>query len=93
MKTNLRILVIDDEEEVLELLDTYLGSKGFEIETCKSAQEGLDALRDASFDLVLSDIKMADMSGLEFLKAARATYPTMGIILMTGMVPLRCFTM
>lgn len=84
MLRNLRILAVDDDEDVLELVEAYLVDKGFIVETRRNAREALDVLRDHDIDLVLSDIRMAGMTGFELLTAARAAHPEIGIVLMTA---------
>ena len=84
MLDGLRVLVVDDDEQVLDVLGAYLDSKGFHTTTCTTAREGLLALRDSEFGLVISDIRMAGMDGFEFLRRVRANYPSIGIILMTA---------
>lgn len=84
MIKNLKILLVDDDPEILELLTTFLAAKGFYVTARASGREGIDALRETSFDLVLSDIAMAEMNGFEFLKIVRKNHPGIGIILMTA---------
>jgi len=84
MIKHLRILLVDDDAEILELLTTFLTARGFTVEARGSGREGIEVLRDAPFDLVLSDIAMAGMNGFEFLRIVRRTYPGIGIVLMTA---------
>ncbi|MBI4556817.1 MAG: response regulator [Candidatus Hydrogenedentes bacterium] len=84
MIRHLRVLVVDDDPSIVEVLGAYLEGKGYGVEMRLNGREGLDALRDSTYDLVISDIKMAGVNGFEFLKIARANYPTLGIILMTA---------
>jgi CheY-like chemotaxis protein len=84
MLRRIRILVIDDDPSILDLIEAFLESIDHYVVARMSGSEGLDALRDETFDLVISDINMAGMNGFEFLKIARANYPDIGIILMTA---------
>jgi CheY-like chemotaxis protein len=84
MIKHLKILLVDDEPEILELLTTFLTDKGFSVTSCSNGRDGLDALHSDSIDLVLSDIAMAEMNGFEFLRHVRNEYPGIGIILMTA---------
>jgi CheY-like chemotaxis protein len=84
MIKDLKILIVDDEPEILDLLSTFLGAKGCTVVACEDGERGLDALRDQDFDLVLSDIAMAGMNGFEFLRIVRQNHPGIGIILMTA---------
>lgn len=65
------ILAIDDEEHILELLSYNLESNGFRVLTAESGEEGLEILRKEAVDLVLLDIMLPGMDGLELLKRIR----------------------
>ena len=80
----IRILIVDDEPDVLDLLGTFLAESGLEPVTCSSAEEALQILQTHPFDLILTDVRMAEMSGFELLKIVRAQYPAMAIIIMTA---------
>lgn len=80
----LQILIVDDDEDVLETVNLYLEARGYEVTARLSPRRALHDLRDRTYDLVLSDIKMAEMDGFEFVRAVRSMYPDIGIILMTG---------
>lgn len=70
-KTN--ILVVDDEKEIADLLEIYLISDGFEVLKAYSAQEGLDIIQTQRVDLVLLDVMMPNMDGLEMCRKIRET--------------------
>lgn len=84
MLKDLRILVIDDDLAILEVLGIFLKSKGHTVDCYGSGANGLKALRMVKYDLVISDIKMAGLNGFEFLKLVRAQFPKIGIVLMTA---------
>jgi len=84
MLTDLRVLVVDDDPSILEVLETYLTGKGFEVRCASGGLEGLAALADGPYDLVLSDIQMAGCNGFELLRAAREAAPGSAIILVTA---------
>ncbi len=65
-----RILVIDDEESIRDLLEDFLESKGFEVTTTHDGESGLELLKEDKFDLFLLDLMMPGMSGLDVLKEA-----------------------
>src|SRR5262245_33249997 len=67
-----RILVADDERSMRELLAIVLKREGYEVIVAENGQAALDALAKGAVDLVISDIKMPDMSGVEVLRAAKA---------------------
>ena len=81
---DLDILVIDDDPVVRDLITEFLRLKGCKVTACEDAQQGLDAMYLAPFDLVVTDVKMAGLNGFEFLKIARANFPKIGIIIMTA---------
>ena len=77
------ILLVDDEPEVLIALSRIL-RKQYELSTANNAHEALDLLNQTHVDLVISDIRMPTMSGIELLKKIRELYPHMGRILLSG---------
>jgi len=79
-----RILVIDDEEIVLRSCRVVLQQEGYDVETRRSGQEGLDLLRDRPFDIVLCDLKMPRMSGLEVLRYIQENSPRISVVIITG---------
>ena len=79
-----RILVVDDEPAQLELAGGFLKKRGFETVLAESGEKALRSFRDQPFDLVLTDQKMAGMSGLELVHAVRALNPETAVIVMTA---------
>ncbi len=67
-----RILVVDDQQEVLDVTTTVLGSEGYDVETALSGDQALDRLSDERFDMVLLDINMPGTDGWEVLRVIRA---------------------
>ncbi len=84
MIKHLRILVVDDDPLVIELLTSFLEGRGSDVRTCSSGEEAWRALSDTEYDLLVSDIDMTGMDGFELLRKTRATYPRIGIVLMTA---------
>ncbi|MCZ6636239.1 MAG: response regulator [bacterium] len=68
------ILIVDDSPTVRAIFQDYLESAGYRVREAENGHQGLDLLREHSFDLVLSDMEMPEMDGLAFLKALRETY-------------------
>ena len=66
------ILVIDDEEQMRDLLDMMLTDDNHSVKTASDGVEGLLACHHEKFDLIITDINMPNMGGLEFIKKARA---------------------
>jgi DNA-binding response OmpR family regulator len=68
MGTKASILIVDDEPDTLGLIELTLKTAGYNVQTASGGQDALRKVRDESFDLVLLDIMMPDMSGYEVLK-------------------------
>ena len=79
-----RILVVDDEPPQLEILRLILGSEGYEVATAPSGRGALAALRREAFDLVLTDLKMANLSGIALLQEILREQPGACVVLMTA---------
>jgi two-component system, OmpR family, KDP operon response regulator KdpE len=77
-----RILVVDDEPQIRRIMRTTLTSAGYEVEDAKTGEEALGKVRDYRPDLVLLDINMPGMSGLETCRAIRAD-PNVAIVMLT----------
>ena len=81
-----RILVIDDEKEVCKLLEDFLTKEGFHVTTAFSAREGLEKLRQEKIEVILLDIRMPEMNGIEAIKRIREINKTVGIIMTTAVM-------
>ncbi len=79
-----RILVVDDEMVVKQVVLDFLEMKGFEVVGADNGKEAMEKLSEAHYDLVLSDIRMPEMDGLELLKNVKKKYPDTGMIMFTG---------
>lgn len=79
-----RILVIEDDEAHRRLLAKALEPDGFAVETAASGEEGLERLRASAFSVVLCDLAMPGMGGLRTLKAIKAAFPALPVIIITG---------
>ena len=79
-----RILVVDDDSYVRSGTEEILLRKGYVVDTCGSASAALQALEGAEYDLMLSDIKMPGMSGLELLEKVVPRWPELTVVLMTA---------
>ncbi len=88
LEQNTRILVVDDEKGMCESLRTLLTKAGYEVTTADQGEEALKKISGDSFDLVLTDIKMPRIGGLDILKAARSKDEDALVILMTGYASL-----
>ena len=79
-----RILVIDDEDVIRMLVVEILESAGYDVMSAESAERALTLLEKADFDLVVSDVVMPGLSGLELLEAVRARRASLPVVLVTG---------
>ncbi|MFQ5457792.1 MAG: response regulator [Myxococcota bacterium] len=80
----LRVLVVDDDPSVTESLREILGADGCEVKTAGSAEEALEDIDDARYDLILSDVVMPNMDGYDLFLKVRESCPDTAMILMTG---------
>ncbi len=79
-----RILIIDDEEILRESCRRVLEPAGYEVRTAKAGREGLQLLDAGRVDLVLTDLKMPDIDGIEVLIRIKENWPDTQVIIMTG---------
>jgi heterodisulfide reductase subunit A len=79
-----RILVVDDETIVRDSLKDWLEDDGFSVDTASSGEEALERLGQEGFDLLLVDIKMPGMDGVEVLRRAKESVPEMPVIMITA---------
>ena len=84
MKESRRILIIDDERPILLTLEALLSRHGFEIETAQTAGAGLKALKNKPASLVLLDLQLPDVQGLEILDQIKAEQPETPVIILTA---------
>ena len=82
--TPARLLIVDDEAAQMTALCDTLGEQGYEVIGCPNGKEALAALRQAPFDLLLTDLMMPGMDGIALLRTALQIDPTLVAILMTG---------
>ena len=80
----MKLLIVDDEEEILLMLRRNLELEGYETTVTTSPQEAVDLMKEGLFNLVLTDIKMPDMSGIELLREIKRINPLANVIMMTG---------
>src|ERR1700761_4816163 len=79
-----KLLVIDDEERLRKLLARILQLEGFEVFEASAARDGLRRLEQEAIDVVISDVKLPDINGIELTKTIKAKYPSTEIIVLTA---------
>ncbi len=84
MNDSINILVVDDESVIREVLEKILKKGGFSVTAVGSGRLALNYLKSYRVDLLVTDIKMPEMSGLELLKEVKLRFPEVAIIVMTA---------
>lgn len=79
-----RILVVDDEESIREFLEIMLKKEGYDVTLAEDGAKAKDILAKKSFDMVISDLQMPNMTGLELLKHVTSTYPELVFMMITA---------
>ncbi len=80
----LRILLVEDDDDNRELMAEVLESSGHEVLSAASGQEGLKKLSEHPVDVVVTDVGMPGMGGLELARAAKAIAPRVPVVVVTG---------
>ncbi|MCD6293407.1 MAG: sigma-54-dependent Fis family transcriptional regulator [Deltaproteobacteria bacterium] len=78
------ILIVDDEKNYLVVLEALLGAEGYEIVTARDAKMAVSILRETDLDLIITDMKMPSMSGMELLETCKKINPEIPVIMMTA---------
>jgi two-component system response regulator PilR (NtrC family) len=78
------VLLVDDEPDIIEILEMVLREEEMDVYTSRSAREALDVLRDRRVDVVVSDIRMPDLTGVELLRQAKQLSPETVFVMMTA---------
>ena len=84
-----RILIVDDDPGQRSLLDSFLKGQGFETVVVTSGDRALTALRAEPFDMMISDVRMPGISGLETLRQARQEHKVLPVLLVTAYADIR----
>jgi len=79
-----RILIVDDEPTILNLLNKILTGQGHDTTPASNGEKALQLLESGEFDLMISDINMTPINGMELLRKASKSYPDMGVIMLTA---------
>src|SRR5580765_3144630 len=84
-----RILIVDDDAGQRSLLSSFLTGQGFETVPVSSGEQALEVLRTGEFGMMISDVRMPGLSGLETLRKARKEHATLPILLVTAYADIR----
>jgi signal transduction histidine kinase len=79
-----RLLIVDDEPAVLEVFHEYLGLQGYSVSTAPSGEEAVRVIPQLLPDIILTDINLPGLSGLEVMRFAKTVDPEVGVIVVTG---------
>jgi DNA-binding NtrC family response regulator len=79
-----RILVVDDSQDMLELIRRNLSSKGYQVITGSSVVNAINILEQMAIDLVITDLKMPNINGMELVRHVKENYKNTGILVITG---------
>ena len=80
----IRILIVDDEPFISQLLQRYLTPEGYKCRVVSSGEEAIKVLESTSFHVVLADIMMPGMSGIDLLTVIRTQYPDVAVLIVTA---------
>ena len=78
------ILIVDDEQSYRQLLSLVFEGDGHIIRTASNGREAVELIKKEPADVIISDVKMPDMDGIDMLRAVRELHPDLGVILMTA---------
>ena len=81
---NYNILIIDDEKSQRDILQGYLAKKGYKVFTAESGSQGIKIINENLVDIVLSDYKMPEMTGLEILAKVSQINPEISFVIITA---------
>jgi DNA-binding NtrC family response regulator len=79
-----KILVVEDEPEMRQILERFFSRKGYEVHSAEGGEAAWRAIEETMFDLVISDLAMEDLNGMDLLERVRATDSTLPFIIITG---------
>jgi DNA-binding NtrC family response regulator len=83
-RSHIQILVVDDDADMREWVKEDLESEGFKVETAPGGRSGVERVKQGGIDLVVSDVKMPDLDGLDLLREIREVAPSPFVIIVTG---------
>ena len=88
MESESRVLVVDDDQFALRSMAKVLRGESYEVVTAASGSEAIELLKQDAFDLVVADLKMPEVDGLEVLRQTREIAPQAVVLILTGYASL-----
>lgn len=88
MQDNIKILIVDDERIALKNLEHIMKKEGYDVVGADSGPKALKLLEERQFDVILTDLKMEKVDGMQILKESRELYPDTEVIMITGYATL-----
>ena len=82
---DVKILIVNDDPVVLEVMKSLIASYGFSLATAADGQQAISKLQNDQFSIIITDINMPIMDGMELLQHVKANYPKIGVIVVTGL--------
>ena len=79
-----RMLIVEDEQDIAECLQDYFSTRGFTVTSAFSGEEAVEKLKTAPADVILLDLLLPGISGLEVLRHAKKRYPGARVLIVTG---------
>ena len=89
MGNQVRILLVDDEEPLLTALASELREAGYQVETADDGDTAISILQKKQFEIVLLDIRMPRVNGIEVLKYSKQQFPSTKVVMLTGVADLK----
>ena len=87
--TPIRVLVVEDDADLRQLIVSGLRTRGYQVVECDRAQTALEILEGEEFEIVVTDLRMPGMSGLDLIGRVRGGYPRLGVVLMTAFADMQ----
>ena len=82
---NEHLLIVDNEAPTRELLSLYFQTYGFRVSTASTGRQAMELISEADYDLVILDINLGDVNGLDLLKPIKTAHPKLPVIIFTGL--------
>ena len=80
-----QILIVDDQQDICDCLGQFFTSRGFSVRSAFSGEEALEHLNDQTPDVIILDILLPGLSGIEVLKRIRSAHPTVRVLIVTAL--------